>query len=183
MYQSNLNRIVGGVKDKLIALQQNPDAMLRTVALAVLPEVRKRVHVEGKDSSGSQIGIYSTEYMKVRTGSFGNSEKFSRGARRGENKNAGVFTRGAKEGSARPRYNRSSDPKVILSLTRQMENDLSVLPSGSGYGIGFNNPDNFQKSQWNEKTYRKPIWNTTEGEKELAKQTAEAFVADYLNQE
>lgn len=37
-------------------------------------------------------------------------------------------------------FNRTSESKVVLSLTRQMENDLSVVDDGKGsYGIGFKN--------------------------------------------
>src|SRR6185436_1504106 len=106
--------------------------------------------------------------------------RFSKGKKKGEVKDAGVISRGPNKGKPRPKYNRTAETKVILSLTRQMENDMSVLPSGSGYSIGYNNPDNFQKSQYNEATYKKKIWNLTEEEKMLAKEIAQQFVNDYL---
>jgi hypothetical protein len=194
-YNSNVSRIIGQMKAKLISLQANPDPMLRTVALAVLPEVKKRVHIDGKDSSGKQIGIYSPGYMVLRTGAYKNAGRISKGKNKGKlkdagtftdrtiqlDKNTGVFTGEDKVGKARPRYNRTSDTKVILSLTRQMENDLSVLPTGNGYGLGYNNPDNFKKSQWNEQTYKKDIWKLTAEEKELAKKVAVEYVQDFLN--
>jgi len=34
--------------------------------LAVLPELRERIHVRGENSKGSKIGTYSNSYMKVR---------------------------------------------------------------------------------------------------------------------
>lgn len=46
------------------------------------------------------------------------------------------------------KFNRTSDRKVIFSLTRNMENDLTVIADGDNYAIGFNNPDNFNKAQW-----------------------------------
>lgn len=179
-YNSNINRVAGSIAEKLKSLQENPDPMLRTIALAVLPEVKKRVHVDGKDSSGSQIGTYSPGYMQLRTGNYQNSGRKAKGKSKGELKDAGTFSRGAKKGQPRPKYNRTSDTKVVLSLTRQMENDLSVLPSGSGYGIGYNNPDNFKKSQYNEQTYKKKIWNLTADEKALAKKTAENYATQIL---
>jgi hypothetical protein len=55
---------------------------------------------------------------------------------------------------------------------------------GKGYGLGYNNPDNYKKSQYVEATYKKKIWNTTENEKALAKKTAEDYVTDeFLNQQ
>src|SRR5688572_4831161 len=38
------------------------------------------------------------------------------------------------------KHNRSSDPKIIVSLTRQLENDWNVIGTEKGYGVGFLNP-------------------------------------------
>lgn len=180
---------------KINALIDNPDQILRQVALAVLPELRHRVHVEGKDSAGNQIGTYSPEYMKLRTGNYGNSGRISRGVNKGKLKDAGKFTKGLnikvfgtvvqdtpKAGLARPNYHRSSDPKVILSLTRQMENDLSVIESPTGYSIGYLNDFNYQKAIWCEETYKKPILTQlTTDELAYAEKAAGIAVDDFLN--
>ena len=195
-YNSNVSVIVGQYTQKLIELGQNPDALLRTVALTVLPELKKRVHVEGKDSACNQIGTYSPGYMKLRTGNYGNSKRYAKGKNKGELKDAGVKTKQhvatpfgkskyavqniEADKIARPNYHRTDDTKVIISLTRQLENDESVLPSGTGYGIGFNNPDNFKKSQYAEATYKKQIWKLTEEERQLARTTAQQFTDEYL---
>ncbi len=190
---TNISVIIKAKLDQIKALKDNPDPILRTVALAVLPEMKFRVHVDGKDSSGGQIGTYSPGYLKLRTGNYKNAEKFSKGAKQGQNKNAGTFTEASikldkktgvfsdKVGQDRPKYNRSADPKVILSLTRQMENDMTVVPSGNGYGIGYLNPDNFKKATYCEATYDKKILTKlTKEEKELAKKTATDFLPEYL---
>lgn len=178
LYHSNVSQIVR-LKVEQMKQLSNPDQMLRTVAFAVLPELKKRVHVEGKASDGSLIGTYSPGYMKLRTGNYDNADKFKKGKKAGERKNAGVNT---KTGKARPQYHRTADTKVILSLTRQMENDLSVLAAGSGYGIGYNNKFNFQKSQWNEETYKKDIWELTKEERELAVKVAKDYINQILSQ-
>jgi hypothetical protein len=195
-YTSNISVVVGGFKNKLIELSQNPDAMLRTVALAVLPEVKKRIHIEGKDSNGNAIGTYSPGYMKVRTGNFINSGRFVKGKNKGQLKDAGVKTKQQvatpfgksryavqnieADGIARPNYNRTADTKVIISLTRQLENDWSVIANGTGYGLGFNNADNFKKFRWCEATYKKDIGKTTTSEKEFAVQVAQQFTSEFL---
>lgn len=179
-YQSNISQIVRIKTEQLQGLK-NPDEMLRTVALAVLPELKRRVHVEGKASDGSPIGTYSPEYMKLRTGNYGNSGRVSRGANKGKTKDAGTFSHGDKKGQPRPKYNRTADTKVIASLTRQMENDLTAMPAGNGYGIGYTNAHNYDKSQWVEQTYKKDIWELTAGEETLAQTVAEEFVANKLN--
>lgn len=48
----------------------------------------------------------------------------------------------------RKKHERSDDRKVIISLTRQLENDWSVIATARGYGIGFKNPFNLQKAIW-----------------------------------
>ncbi len=55
--------------------------------------------------------------------------------------------------------------KVILQLKGQMINDyvFLVLPNGD-YGSGFNNDVNFDKSEFVEATYKKPIFALTTGE-------------------
>lgn len=45
----------------------------------------------------------------------------------------------------RVKNRRGKDTKVIVSLTRQLENDWSVLATERGYGIGFLNSFNAQK--------------------------------------
>lgn len=194
---TNIRVIVQGKLDQIRALKNNPDPILRTVALAVLPELKHRVHIEGKDSSGAAIGTYSPGYMVVRTGAFKNADKFSRGAKKGQNKNSGtftdqkirlnkqtgVFTGEDKVGTARPKYNRTSDTKVILSLTRQMENDMTVVQTGRGYGIGYLDPINLVKARGCEATYKKKILTKlTKGEVELAHKTAAEFLPEYLKQ-
>ncbi|MDF2381315.1 hypothetical protein JMG10_07555 [Nostoc ellipsosporum NOK] len=149
--------------------------------MAVLPELKHRVHIQGKDSDGNQIGTYSPEYMKLRTGDYGNSSRYGRGAKKGQAKDAGKYTRGDKKGMARNRYNRLPDTKVILSLTRQMENDMTIIPTENGYGIGYLNSLNYQKAIWCEETYKKKILTKlTNGELELAFSTAQTFVPEYL---
>lgn len=71
-------------------------------------------------------------------------------------------------------YNRTADTKIIVSLTRQLENDWSVIATDKGYGIGFNNPFNLQKARWVEERKDKEIFSLTTEEKEYA--------VDYLNE-
>ena len=200
---TNISVIVKAKLEQIQALQNNPDALLRTVALAVLPEFKKRIHVDGKDSNGNQIGSYSKGYMVVRTGNYRDGEKFKKGVNAGQfktkkseakgdagvysdrtirlNKQTGVFTGEDKVGKNRKVYNRSNDTKVICSLTRQMENDMTIVSSGNGYGIGFLNADNRKKADYVEATYNKKILTRlTKEEKELAIKTATEFLPEYL---
>lgn len=62
------------------------------------------------------------------------------------------------------KFNRTSDPKTIVSLTRQLENDYSIVRTPLGYGVGFNNSFNFQKAKWVEQIKKTKIFDPTESE-------------------
>jgi hypothetical protein len=168
---------------ELLKKLSNPDEMLRTMATTVLGLMKVRIHTDGLDANGNRIGTYSPAYMKVRQGIFTNSGVFSKGKNKGSIKDAGVFTKGKNKGQARPRYNRGPDTKVILSLTRQMENDMKVIAVDNGYGIGYSNPHNFDKSQWTEATYKRQgkIFALSSGETDAVTAIAEKFVNDALS--
>jgi hypothetical protein len=62
---SNIPFVVGNILAKFRELD-NPETVSRAAAVAVLPEFRNRIHVEGKKSDGSAIGTYSNSYLKLR---------------------------------------------------------------------------------------------------------------------
>lgn len=90
----------------------------------------------------------------------------------------GVYSSGYLRG-LRKKNNRGDSARVIISLTRQLENNYAVIATGpKGYGIGFLNPFNFQKSQWVETTYNKKIFNLTTPEHDYAVQ----YINDLVNE-
>lgn len=68
----------------------------------------------------------------------------------------------------REKNNRSTDRKVIISLTRQLENDWSVLATQRGYGIGFKNSINAKKIGWVEDQKGKVITDLSKEEFDYA---------------
>lgn len=146
----------------------DPETCLRPALLEQVKTMHRRIHVDGQASDGGQIGLYSKGYLAVRSGIFQNSPRVSRGVNKGKTKNAGTFTSRAEEkkvGKFRPNFHRGTDPKVIISLTRQLENDYAVVASApNGYGISFNNQINYDKSTYVEKTYGKDIFPMTAAE-------------------
>lgn len=78
------------------------------------------------------------------------------------------------------KYSRSGDRKIIVSLTRQLENDWSVIATNSGYGIGFLNPLNFQKARWVEENKGKKIFNLSPTEQQYVNDTVNQLVRDVL---
>jgi hypothetical protein len=166
---------------KKINVVKDKEYLLRPVVTELIPLMTERIHQEGKDSTGQQIGTYSPGYMKVRTGNYGNSARITKGANKGKTKNAGTFSRGAKAGQTRPQYHRSADTKVVVSLTRQLENDWSVIATSKGYGIGFLNQHNADKAGWVEGTYNKKIFTPTTGELEYCSTRLNELIANALS--
>lgn len=68
---SNIPFVIGNILAKTKELS-NPETVSRAAALAVMPELRHRIHVEGKRTDGGKIGTYSNSYLRVR-------EKYNRG--------------------------------------------------------------------------------------------------------
>lgn len=95
------------------------DKLVRSVTSTAAGMIRQRVHVEGINSSGSDIGSYSSAYLKYR----------------------------------QKKWNRDGSSRVILSASRQMENDLALtiadpIKTTRGYAVGFKNRFNADKAQW-----------------------------------
>lgn len=170
--QTNIGQITKAIAEKLKVLKDQ-EYLLRPIAFGLIDKMTQRIHVDGKASDGGQIGTYSFGYMQVRLGIFNNSEEVSKGKNKGKIKNSGVISRGKNKGQPRPKYNRTADTKVIVSLTRQLENDWSVIATPKGYGIGFKNPFNLQKMRWVEEGKGKKIGDLTPDE--------EKYTIDYLN--
>jgi hypothetical protein len=178
------------VQNKLA--QIDIDKLCYKVAVGLRDKVMDRVHIEGKASDGSKIGEYSKGYMVTRTGAYKNAEVNVKGKSKGLRKNAGTYTEKAiylhksgvfmgeeKVGKKRMMYNRDSDKKVVLSLTRQMENDMGgtePIKVDGGYGIGYQNELNYNKAIWNEKRYKKPIWDLTKEEEQLAEEVVSNYI-------
>lgn len=128
----DINKFAASMQTMLNKLKDR-ELLLRPVALEIIPQMTRRIHINGKASDDSNIGTYSNSYLKYR-----------------ENNKRG------------------KDPKVIVSLTRQLENDWAVLATERGYGIGFNNVLNANKAGWVEKTKNKKIFELSEKEKQYA---------------
>lgn len=76
---------------------------------------------------------------------------------------------------------RGGDRKIIVSLTRQLENDWAVLGTTNGYGIGFNNPLNTKKAGWVEAGKSKIIFNLSDPEKTYLKERLKELVDGAIN--
>lgn len=167
---SNMDEVITLIRGRLEGI--DIEEMTALQASSVISEIRKRIHVDGRASDGSAIGDYTSGYLKVRSGIYSSSKV----SKSGRVRSAGAFTKGRNKGGQRPKYNRGGDPKVILSLTRQMESDMVIVPLENGTGIGYTNEENFKKSQWAENTYKKTIFHLTKEEREIVFTTGQDYI-------
>jgi len=61
---SNINEVVNRIALRLDAI--NGKEIMNEVATNMLPELKYRIHTDGKKADGSAIGSYSSSYLKVR---------------------------------------------------------------------------------------------------------------------
>ena len=128
--KTNIDKVMQKIASKFDLLKDR-EYFLRPLAIETIPNMKERIHRDGKATDGGAIGTYSSGYMRERE-----------------------------------RNNRSKDTKIIVSLTRQLENDWAVIGTSRGYGIGFNNVFNAQKSRWVEEIKKRIIFNLSAEEQE-----------------
>lgn len=143
--KTNLSSVVGNIQRK-IKEATDKEYLLRPICFDVIDLITKRIHIDGKNSAGSNIGSYSSSYLKVRQ-----------------------------------KFNRKEGDKVVVSLTRQLENDYSVIATQNGYGVGFNNIINKKKVDWVEEKKGK-IFGLTSDELSYVKGAAEDLINAKLNE-
>lgn len=77
-------------------------------------------------------------------------------------------------------HQRTKDTKVIVSLTRQLENDWAVIATKDGYGVGFKNKFNLQKARWVEQIKDKNIFSLAANELSHARKLLATLTNDAL---
>jgi hypothetical protein len=106
-------------------------------------------------------------------------ERIHKNGQASDNSAIGSYSNGYMK--EREKNNRGEDRKIIVSLTRQLENDWAVLATSTGYGIGFNNPFNKDKARWVEEQKSKIIFNLSVFEKEYITERLKELVNGAIN--
>lgn len=139
--------------DIVLKKMQDPNTFNRAVKVAVqsvLAEQKNRIFLQGEAVEG-KIGTYGTNPISIskKNQARNTGKTYFKG---GYSEYHGLIGKG--------------NTNVVLRNTDQMFFDYAFFELGPGsYGIGFNNNLNFDKSQWMEAKYKKPIFNqnTKEG--------------------
>lgn len=159
---SNINQVVLQIKT-IIDQKLDPDKYLRELSTNRLADIKRRVHEDGIATDGSKIGTYSAEYMKRRTNTGFKSSVVVRGDDKGQKRTP---TNGKG-------FNRTQDTDVVISLTRELELSLAVIPTPLNYKVAYLLPltdNNRSKVKLMEEKYNKKIWQLTEQELEANKE-------------
>ena len=172
------------------------ESLLRTVSTTLLADVKTRIHEQGKASDGTDIGKYSTKPMYVslksnigNAGKFGRpvgktgKSKFKKGKRAGQDHTSRYFPGGYNE--FKTAIGRNQLGKVNLSLSGDMNSQLTIQPTEKGFGFGW--PDGtgkgskFLRAQALEKKYGKKIWSLTDNEKTKTITLAKNYIVNALS--
>jgi hypothetical protein len=142
------------------------DKAVRVGITTVLAVQKQRIFSKGQDDKESSIGTYSTKPITI-------------------SKNKQVRKTGKTHfpgGYAEYKAMTGRDPSVVhLQETSQMFQDYSFHILGvDTYGLGFNNPFNYQKSQWMEAKYKKGIFQQSNQEGEILNRVIEEEIGKDL---
>lgn len=128
------------------------DKNMRVALSTTLAVHKQRIFVQGFDARGAKIGTYKTNPISI--------------ARNKQARDTGktYFKGGYSE------YKRAvgKNPGFVnLRNTDQMMMDYGIQGSNANYGFGFQNTENFNKSQWMEEKYFKSIFDLSRNEENI----------------
>lgn len=128
------------------------DRNLRIALSTTLAEHKPRIFQQGFDVRGAKIGIYSTKKISI--------------SKKNQARQTGKTT--FKGGYAEYKSAIGKNPGFVnLRNTDQMMMDYGIQGSALSYGFGFQNGDNYKKSQWMEEKYKKNIFDLSRHEENV----------------
>lgn len=184
-FKTNMGRVVSSLTTKLESFQtggEDYDALLRTVTTSMIGVVKNRIHEKGKASDGTVIGTYSKKPTYISLSA--SPRKFRP---KGKNSNKAVFKNGNPRMSGyfsggyeqfKTEIGRNQLGTVNLSLSGQLNSQLTVVPTSRGYGFGWPDREKLIRARALEKKYKKKIWALTEGER---KQVSDITIKYFRN--
>lgn len=140
------------------------DKAMRTALTSVMAIHKPRVFESGQDANGGKIGSYSTNPISI--------------SRSKQARDTGhtVF----KGGYAQYKRETGKGDTVNFVDRGQMQADYQIIASGEQYAFGFQNEENWNKSQWLQDKYDKDVFDLTDRELELLGDVHKAEVEKLL---
>lgn len=125
---------------------------MRVALTTVLAVHKPRIFEKGTDAFNAKIGTYSTKPASI--------SKSNQSRQTGKTYFKGGYAEYKTAIGKNPGY-------VNLRNTDQMMMDYGIIASGGKFGLGFQNPLNYNKSQWMQDKYDKGIFDHTDSELSL----------------
>lgn len=127
------------------------DKAMRTALTSVMAIHKPRIFQNGRDSSKSQIGTYSTNPISI--------------SKKNQARNTGkTFFKG---GYAEYKNAIGKGGAVNFRNTEQMQMDYGIIANNGKFGFGFTNSVNWEKSQWLQDKYDKDVFDVSQDELDL----------------
>lgn len=124
------------------------DQVMRIALTTVLPQHKQRIFQNGQDADGSKIGTYSKKPISI--------------SKKNQARDTGktYFPGGYDE------YKSSigKGGTVNWRNTDQMSMDYGIIENGGQFGYGFQNAENYNKSQWLQEKYDKDVIDLSQKE-------------------
>ena len=125
---------------------------LRVAISTALSVHKPRIFESGQDAKGSKIGTYGTNPISI--------SKKQQAKSTGKTYFKGGYSEYKSAIGKNPGY-------VNLVNTGQMQSDYGIIRTSSGFGLGFQNRLNYDKSQWMQEKYDKDIFDHTQEELDI----------------
>ena len=138
---------------------------IRTALTTVMAVHKPRIFQKGEDANGSKIGEYSTDPISI--------------SKKNQARNTGkTYFKG---GYAEYKRAVGKNPGFVnLRNTDQMMMDYGILASGGNFGFGFQNSENYEKSQWLQDKYDADVFDLSNSELNLLSNTLQNIVESQL---
>lgn len=137
---------------------------MRTALTSVMAVHKPRIYEAGIDSAKSKIGTYSTNPISI--------------SRKNQARNTGkTYFKG---GYAEYKNAIGKGGTVNFRNTDQMMMDYQIIQNGNQFGFGFQNQENFNKSQWLQDKYDKDVFDISDDELKLLGDVHQAEVNKLL---
>jgi len=173
MIQTDMDEVFKNLSQRINSVAEGDGYLdvMRVTATSMNGIIATRIFEKGKSGDGGKIGEYSTDpiYVNPKT----STRQFPTGGKNGATKkknNAPYKTKFFAGGynEYKTAIGRNQLGTVNLSLTGQMNNQLTVMPTEKGFGLGWANEDLYKRALHFEQKYQKQIFSLTSEEKETA---------------
>jgi hypothetical protein len=136
------------------------DQVMRASLSTVMAIHKPRIFQSGQDSAKSKIGKYSTKPISI--------------SKNQQARNTGkTYFKG---GYAEYKSAIGKGGDVNFRNTDQMQMDYGIVQNGNQFGFGFQNDENYKKSQWLQEKYGKDVFDLSDQEVDVLISTLQAEV-------